>query len=278
MQSKSKAAVKFSNKFFIGTSGWQYKSWRGDFYPRELPVKSWLAYCAENFNSIEVNSSFYHLPKPEVLRSWAATVLPINSRFQFALKLYMRFTRFKKLLLEKDDLRLLGDFLKSARELGPALGPILVQLPPNLKFDPDRLKNFLQAANKIAARLTGPARLGSGRLAAPKKRKNRFRFAIEFRHSSWLQPKTYKILKQAQAAFAISDAPRWPTVMLKTADFVYIRFHGKPQMFASPYGRTALKKWAKKILALKPGKVYGYFNNDAWGHAPHDALTLAKLL
>lgn len=238
----------------IGTSGWQYRRWRGDFYPADLPAKHWLRFTAENFNSVEVNSSFYRMPKPEYLRTWGEIARQANPDFLFSLKLYMWFTRFKRLRLAAEDLRILQDFLKNSKQLGKSLGPILIQLPPGLKCSLEILEKFCKQLKTCARKLGG-----------------KFLFAIEFRRKSWLVPEVYAILKKYKIAFVISDSPRWPTDIVRTADFVYVRFHGQPQLFASPYAKTDLEHWAEKILALKPKTIFAYFNNDALGHAPFDA-------
>jgi uncharacterized protein YecE (DUF72 family) len=103
------------------------------------------------------------------------------------------------------------------------------------------------------------------------------KLAVEFRHKSWLDKETYKFLKKKNIAFVISDSPQWPTDIVKTADFVYIRFHGKPHIFASKYERKELQRYAKEIKKLKPKILFAYFNNDAEGHAIEDALEFQKL-
>lgn len=249
-------------KVFIGTSGWQYKHWKGDFYPEDIPIKNWLQFYIQNFNSVELNSSFYRMPKKEHFIKWAKIASAISPKFIFSLKLYLYFTRYKKLNLEKKDLKLLEAFLKYSSFLGKHLGPVLVQLPPNFKFMPGRLEDFLKEAQKIGN---------------PSSKSAKFRYAFEFRNDSWLNTQTNLILKKYSAALVISDAPGWKSQIARTADFVFVRFHGKPQMAVSNYDNKSLRNWHDKLLALKPLELFAYFNNDALGHAPRNAKYFSDL-
>jgi uncharacterized protein YecE (DUF72 family) len=235
-------------KIYIGTSGWQYYHWRGKFYPQDLPSKDFLKFYSKHFNTVEINTTFYHFTKKETFEKWQK----VNEGFLFSLKLHRLFTHFRKLELNEEDKKILKETIESYKILGKNLGPILIQLPPSLKKDLKVLGRFLKNFEKL-------------------------KLAIEFRHKSWLDKETYDFLKNKGVAFVISDSPRWPTDIVKTADFVYIRFHGKPHLFASKYEERELERYAEEIKKLKPKTIFAYFNNDAEGHAVEDALEFQKL-
>jgi uncharacterized protein YecE (DUF72 family) len=262
-------------KTYIGTSGWQYYHWKGKFYPEDLPSKDFLKFYAKYFNTVEVNTSFYHFTKKSTFEKWitqinadyadltqtmqknisakSASSSAKSALFLFSIKLHRLFTHFRKLKLNKDDKRILKETIESYKVLGKNLGPILIQLPPSLKKDLKVLEKFLKNFENL-------------------------KLAIEFRHKSWLDKETYNFLKKKKVAFVISDSPRWPTDIVKTADFVYIRFHGKPRLFASKYEKEELQRYAKEIKKLKPKILFAYFNNDAEGYAVEDALEFKKIL
>ncbi|MFN3605522.1 MAG: DUF72 domain-containing protein, partial [Leptonema sp. (in: bacteria)] len=200
-------------KIYIGTSGWQYYHWYNKFYPQNLKSKDFLSFYSKHFKTVEVNTSFYHFTKESTFKNWLSQV-PKN--FLFSIKLHRLFTHFRRLKLNKDDKRILKETITSYKILGKNLGVILIQLPPGLKKDIKLLKIFLKKLKNLVKDL---------------------KLAIEFRHQSWLNEEVYKILKENKIAFVISDSPRWPTEIVKTTDFVYIRFHGKPKLFASKYSR-----------------------------------------
>jgi uncharacterized protein YecE (DUF72 family) len=276
-------------KIYIGTSGWQYYHWKGKFYPEDLPSKDFLKFYSKYFNTVEVNTSFYHFTKKSTFEKWKTQINTdfeqintdknyqrinsdskriktdkdnphksvLNPRksagFLFSIKLHRLFTHFRKLKLTKDDKRILKETIESYKVLGKNLGPILIQLPPSLKKDLKVLEKFLKNFENL-------------------------KLAIEFRHKSWLDKETYNFLKKKRVAFVISDSPRWPTDIVKTADFVYIRFHGKPRLFASKYEKEELQRYAKEIKKLKPKILFAYFNNDAEGYAVEDALVFKEIL
>jgi uncharacterized protein YecE (DUF72 family) len=266
-------------KIYIGTSGWQYYHWKGKFYPENLQSKDFLKFYSKYFNTVEVNTSFYHFTKKSTFEKWTtqinADTTQINTDnisydqrmkyprksaldpcssagFLFSIKLHRLFTHFRKLKLNKDDKRILKQTIESCKVLGKNLGPILIQLPPSLKKDLKVLEKFLKNFKNL-------------------------KLAIEFRHKSWLDKETYNFLKKKKVAFVISDSPRWPTDIVKTCDFVYIRFHGKPHLFASKYEKEELQRYAEEIKKLKPKTLFAYFNNDAEGYAVEDALEFRKL-
>jgi len=237
-------------KLYIGTSGWQYSHWKEKFYPKNLTSKDFLKFYSKYFNTVEVNTSFYHFTKKETFERWKKEV---NKNFLFSIKLHRFFTHFRKLKLNKDDKRILKETIEGYKVLGKNLGPILIQLPPSFKKNLKIIEKFLKNFNNVI-------------------------LAIEFRHFSWLDKETYNFLSKKKVAFVISDSPRWPTEIIKTCDFVYVRFHGKPHLFASRYEKEELQRYAKEIKKLKPKTLFAYFNNDAEGYAVENALEFKKIL
>jgi uncharacterized protein YecE (DUF72 family) len=244
-------------KAYIGTSGWQYKHWNARFFPVDLPKKDWLPYLASKFKTVEVNTTFYHMARVSTFEKWKHEV-PAN--FLFTLKFYRLFTHFKKLDLDKNDLETLLAFIKNGATLGRKLGPILIQFPPSFRLDLERLQFLLAQMRKIE-----------------KKLKIKLRLACEFRHPTWFNDEVYEFMKKSNAAFVITNSPAWPSKVIKTADFVYMRFHGRTKLFASNYTEKELRDWAKILKNLKPKELFCYFNNDANAYAADNALYLAKL-
>ena len=242
-------------RLLIGTSGWTYSSWKGIFYPSDLPSRHYLEFYAREFSSTEVNYSFYHLPRPSTYGKWAAQV---PDQFLFALKASRFITHVKRLV---DVEEAWVTFVQNALAVGSHLGPILLQFPPSFRCDRPKLAAFLRIAQR----------------SAPKSRP--VRLVFEFRHESWFSEQTYSLLRRHKAALCIADSPRYPRRDVVTADFVYLRFHGRTDLFASKYTDSELAEEAKQIRRyLRDGlDVYVYFNNDAFGHAVANARTLNHL-
>jgi uncharacterized protein YecE (DUF72 family) len=229
----------------VGTSGYQYPHWAGDFYPDDLPGRRWFDHYAERFDSVEINNTFYRLPEPEVFDRWRERA---PAGFRFALK-YSRYATHLKHL--KDPEEPLERFLERAERLGSRLGPILVQLPPHWRADPERLDAFLRLAPR------------------------RHRWAVELRDESWLRQEVYEVLRRRRAALVIHDLiDRHPDEL--TADWTYLRFHGRS--YGGSYSHQALSARARCIRRwLRQGRdVYAYFNNDVGGHAPRNAAQLRR--
>jgi uncharacterized protein YecE (DUF72 family) len=243
-------------RLFIGTSGWTYSSWKGTFYPEALPSRDYLEFYSREFESTEVNYSFYHLPRPSTYEKWAAQV---PDTFIFALKASRFITHVKRLVDVEEPWT---TFVQNALAVGAHLGPILLQFPPSFRCDRPKLAAFLRSAQR----------------AAPKSRP--IRLVFEFRHESWFSEQTYALLRRHNAALCIADSPRYPRRDVVTADFVYLRFHGRTDLFASKYTDSELAEEAKQIRRyFRDGlDVYVYFNNDAFGHAVANARTLNHLL
>jgi len=266
----------------VGISGWRYAGWRGDFYPPGLPQRRELAYVAERLNSVEINGSFYALQRPQSYAAWRDTT---GDDFVFAVKGGRFLTHMKKLVGVETAL---ANFCASGLlALGPKLGPILWQLPPQLGFDPGRVEAFLAGLPRTAGEV---ARLGTRHDAkVPEDRAlvtapdpdQPIRYAMEVRHASFRDPAFPALLRRHEVALVVADtAGRFPYLEDVTADLVYIRLHGDTELYTSGYSDAALDRWATKIStwANAGHDVYAYFDNDVKVRAPYDAMGLSARL
>jgi uncharacterized protein YecE (DUF72 family) len=238
-------------KVHVGTSGWNYPSWPGVFYPEKLPGRAWLAFYAREFSTVEVNYSFYRLPDPKAFARW---VEQVPQDFTFSVKASRFISHIKRL---QGVAKAWRAFVSRAMALKAQLGPVLVQLPPHFPKDTARLDRFLKQAAPSVPRLV-----------------------FEFRNDSWLTEEVYDLLRRHNTALCVADSVRYRRVDVITADFTYIRFHGRSKMFASHYTKAELAKEARKIRRHVDNglDVYVYFNNDAKGYAVKNARTLIGLL
>jgi len=234
----------------IGCSGWQYRHWRGDFYPADVPATKWFEHYASVFDTVEINNSFYRLPERATFASWARRV---PRAFEFAVKASRFLTHMKKL---KDPDEPLDRLFSRMRALGTHLGPVLYQLPPGWKRDTGRLSAFLDALPRDA------------------------RHVIEFREASWYSPEVFQLMERRAVALCLHDMPGSATDRERVGPFVYVRFHGSGAKYGGAYSRQRLRGWASWLRARRDERcdVYAYFNNDIGGHAPRDALALRALL
>lgn len=239
------SAAHAAARSWIGCSGWQYKHWRGAFYPADLPQARWLEYYTQRFDTVEINNSFYRLPESATFLAWRERA---PRGFVYAVKASRFLTHLKKL---KDPAAPLALFFSRADQLGPALGPVLYQLPPRWPANLERLTTFLKTL--------------------PKRR----RHAIEFREASWYTDEVFALLKRYHVALCLHDMRGSATGRRRVAPFVYARFHGV-ERYSGSYSDAHLAEWAGWIAAqLAEGvDVYAYFNNDVGGHAPRDAMRL----
>lgn len=237
-------------RYLIGTSGWQYDDWQGKFYPQNLPRPGWLGFYAGRFSTVEVNSSFYHLPQPETLTRWYQATPP---GFFFSLKASRFITHNKKL---RDTQEAVARLAELANMLKEKLGAVLYQLPPGLKRNDETLESFLSILPRGV------------------------RHAIEFRHPSWFEDGVEKILRRNGVGFCVFDMPGLTSPVTATADFGYVRFHGAESLYASSYTNAELKDWAGRLKALpeRVKEVYIYFNNDVAGFALDNAITVRGYL
>jgi uncharacterized protein YecE (DUF72 family) len=265
---------------YIGISGWNYPPWRGTFYPTGLPHKKELAYAASQLNSIEINGSFYSLQRPGSYQSWRAQT---PDDFVFSVKGGRFITHMKKLAGVETPLA--NFFASGVLALGPKLGPILWQLPPNFGFNPDRLTAFFNLLPRTTAAAVHLAEQHDERMqdrAWLETDADRVvRHAIEIRHKSFETPDFVKLLEEYDVALVTADtAGKWPLMEDQTAGFAYVRLHGAEELYVSGYTDEALDVWAGKVCAWGKGgrDVYVYFDNDAKVHAPYNAICLAEKL
>jgi uncharacterized protein YecE (DUF72 family) len=235
----------------IGCSGWNYPHWRERVYPRGLPARAWLEYHARLFDTVEVNTTFYRLAKPEVVARWVAGT---PAHFVFAVKASRYMTHMKRLTdLEPG----LERFYAAIAPLvsSPKLGPVLWQLPPNFPRDEERLANAL-------------AILPPGR------------HAFEFRHRSWFTPDVLELLRAYGAALVYADHPEYPRQPLElTADWAFIRFHYGRRGRRGNYSESELREWSQRLTDVRERtEVFAYFNNDWEGFAVANARRLRELL
>src|SRR5262249_28998252 len=218
-----------------------YAPWKGPFYPEDLPNARMLAYYASKLPSVEINNTFYRMPKPELLKSWAGEV---PADFSFALKASQQITHRKRL---RECAEPVEYFFRIAGELGEQLGPVLFQLPPNLKRDVPRLAEFL-------------ALLPAGRRAA-----------VEFRHESWFGDETYDALRAHGAALCVAEAEELATPLVATADWGYLRLRRQD------YDSAMLRAWSDKIRAQAWQEAWVFFKHEDSGVGPKLALELTSL-
>jgi uncharacterized protein YecE (DUF72 family) len=264
---------------FIGISGYDYKPWRGAFYPDDLPARRWLEYASARFNSIELNGTFYSLKSPAVFQRWV-TETPARD-FVFAVKGGRFITHNLKL---RNAERSLGNFFASGiLALGRKTGPFLLQLPGTYRFDAERLDGFMRQlprssreAETVALRHDDRLRRGALVDAAANVR---YRHAFEVRHPTYFHEEFFALLREHRCGFVVADtAGKFPYAEEVTADFVYVRLHGSRELYASGYTDAELDIWATKIDTWRRGgrDVYVYFDNDIKVHAPYDAMRLAE--
>ncbi|MCD5396366.1 MAG: DUF72 domain-containing protein [Candidatus Pacebacteria bacterium] len=250
---------KGSAKIYIGTSGWVYSHWIGRFYPEDLSPKDPLKFFSKFFNTVEINYSFYHLPRPKTFENW---YLQTKKGFLFSVKVSRFITHIKRL---KDVKEPWEQFFENAKYLKEKLGPFLFQFPPSFRAEEENIKPLEKFLQLICF---NPRKSAS------------VRFAFEFRHKTWLDKKIYNLLKKHKVAWVIADSSRYPKSEVVTSDFVYVRMHGPAELFASKYSEKNLKDLAQKIKKWQKEKkdVFVYFNNDFYGYAVENALFLKKLL
>jgi uncharacterized protein YecE (DUF72 family) len=250
MQPELVSMTAAPDRVHVGCSGWVYRHWKGGFYPAELSQKRWFEHYARDFDTVEINASFYRVPLISTFEGWREKAPP---GFRYAVKANRFMTHMKKLI---DCEQPLAEFIELARRLGPTLGPILYQLPPSLHKDLQRLDAFLK-------RLPGD-----------------LEHLVEFRHRSWYEPDVLELLDAHDAGFVTHDlkgliSPRWASG--RTA---YVRFHGTGGKYRGSYSDEAMADWADWLLEQRAAgrSAWAYFNNDIGGDAIEDARTLKRLV
>lgn len=237
---------------FAGCSGFHYKHWKGSFYPDDMPEEEWLSYYTRHFQTVEINRSFYSLPKEKDLKNWYEQT---PAHFRFTMKGSRYITHMKKLVPDKDLSTGLTHFYKSAEILEGKLGCVLWQLPGNLHRDDDKLERFCSM-------------LSPG-----------FKNVIEFRHDSWFTDAVFDILAHNEVSYCIISAPdNLPELVRSTTDTGYIRFHGKKDWYHYFYSEQEIDDWCQKLKGLNVRRMWIYFNNDAEAWAPKNALRMLQKL
>ncbi|KAB2349630.1 DUF72 domain-containing protein [Actinomadura rudentiformis] len=232
----------------IGTSGWQYADWRGVLYPSGLAQRRWLERYAESFTTVENNNAFYRLPKRETFESWRDRT---PDGFVMAVKASRFLTHMKRLREPEEPVARL---MSVAEGLGPKLGPILLQLPPTLQAEPERLAACLRCFP------------------------DRIRVAVEPRHPSWWSDEVRSVLERHRAALCWADRHSRPlTPLWRTTDWLYVRFHEGAAQPWPTYGDQALATWVSRINEAEYDEAYVYFNNDPTGAAVRNAVRFAEL-
>ncbi len=240
-------------KILIGTSGYSYKHWKGVFYPDNMSERNWLEFYSHHFSTVELNVTFYRLPKPRAFETWNSNT---PSDFRFVIKGSRYITHIKRLMSGKESIQ---KFFAVAEPLYGKLVCVLWQLPPTMKCDVQKLSQFITDLKEA-----GPP----------------VRHAFEFRHETWYVPEVFKLLKSERLILCIPDSPYIPRREVITSDYVYLRFHGGTKLYGSEYSEDEIEEWAQKIkLWIKDKKhVLVFFNNDAHGFAIKNAVQLKKML
>ncbi len=227
---------------YVGTSGYSYKEWKGTFYPEDLPAKQMLRFYGERFRTVEINNTFYRMPKASVLQAWASEV---PADFKFVLKASQRITHIQRLKDAGDSVTYL---LEVAGELKQRLGPLLFQLPPNMKKDVPRLRDFL--------------------VLLPSQR----RAAFEFRHQSWFDEEVFGLLRDHQATLCIAEAENDLEIpFVATADWGYLRLR-RPD-----YSDGGLKAWVKRVREPDWRDAFVFFKHEDEGKGPQMAKRFLEL-
>jgi uncharacterized protein YecE (DUF72 family) len=227
----------------VGTSGWSYKEWKGTFYPADLPADDMLRHYGSRFPTVEINNSFYRIPREKVLLEWAEQVPPA---FRFVLKASRRITHINRLTDEDGSL---AYFLRTVNVLGERLGPTLFQCPPSLRKDLGRLRDFLTLVPRT------------------------WRAALEFRHESWFTDEVYDVLRAHDVALVGAEEDDSATPLVPTASWGYVRLR------RTTYSDDELRAWADRIAAQPWGDAYVFLKHDEeYGAPPDPALRLVALL
>lgn len=234
-------------KYWIGCSGWQYAEWRDKFYPNDLPKKQWFNYYAEHFNTVEINSTFYHFPQAKFFEKW---YLQAPKNFKYSLKMNRMITHYKRF---KETKKLIKDFYRLTDALEEKLGCILFQLPPSMHYDFDLLERIIEQLDLSKHNV------------------------IEFRHTSWWQEEVLNYFKKYNLTFCSVSAPKLPKQIINTNKLYYGRFHGSREWFRGKYSKLTLQKFTKEIQLHNFKEVWAYFNNDIDANAPVNALEFNKL-
>lgn len=234
-------------RVWVGCSGYFYWGWRGRFYPEDAPPSRWFELYAQQFDTVEMNSTFYRFPTESTVKRWLKKAPP---NFRFTVKAPRSITHIERMGESASVARLYAVL----RGLGDHLGAVLFQLPPSLHYSPENLERVLR-----------PLEPG-------------FDNALEFRHPSWWREEVYRALDAAGAVFVSVSAPDLPERYLETAGRAYLRFHGRDTWYRYLYTEEELAAWAGRVRAGSARLVYAYFNNDPEAAAPTNAAAFRRML
>jgi uncharacterized protein YecE (DUF72 family) len=251
MQDRSEPTAPNPRVYYIGTSGWIYKHWKGKFYPQDLPQKKWFDYYANKFSAVEVNATFYGTFKDQTYHNWRERA---PQGFGYVLKAPRLITHRKYLWGVEDDIQ---TFYRSCALLEYKFQLILLQVAPNMPYDPPRLRKALSA-------FPDPSRV-----------------AVEFRRDEWLNQETLDLLKELGAAICNVDSPHQRLADSLTSNRAYLRLHGRNNWYAYNYSNAELAEIANlahSLVSKGASRVYIFFNNDFEGFAPANAMTLQSML
>lgn len=234
----------------IGTSGWHYDHWIGRFYPQKMRKENWLEFYAQHFDTVEINNTFYHMPREQTMVNWRDKV---PTGFLFAVKASRYITHIKKLHNTAEEV---GRFFVLASLLQGRLGPVLYQLPPSLHKNLERLDEFILSLQRSDNAV------------------------FEFRDKSWYDQETFDLMNRRGVALCVHDMGDKAPPRLVTGRVAYVRFHGTSGRYAGNYPDTVLQDWANWLKAQIPivRAIYAYFNNDISGHALNNARTLKQIM
>ncbi len=239
---------EISGRIYIGCSGWYYWHWKGKFYPTDTPSNQWFQIYQANFQTVELNAPFYSWPTIAAVKTWLRQA---KQSFVYTIKVCELITHVKRF---QDTADLIEDFGYIADLLGPQMGCFLFQLPPSVRYEPEMLQLILSQLD------------------------TRSRNVVEFRHKSWWNDDVFAAFKAAGAIFCSCSGPRLPDELVRTADDVYVRFHGIKQWYRHDYSDAELLVWANRVRKSGAKTTWIYFNNDRDGHAIKNAKRLAQLL
>lgn len=249
-QERAATPTPLQRRIHVGCSGWYYWHWKGGFYPEELPRADWFRHYAQSFDTVELNAPFYSWPTIAAVKTWIRQAEP-SERFIYTVKVSELITHVQRFEGTRD---LVRDFGFIADLLGPRFGCFLFQLPASFTFTPDRLEAIVGALD--------PAR----------------RNVVEFRHRSWWNDEVYRAFREHGIVFCSCSAPRLPDELVKTAEDVYVRFHGRNQWYRHDYSTEELTVWADRIRECGAHQSWIYFNNDFDGYATKNAEELLRIL
>ncbi|MDB5924588.1 MAG: hypothetical protein JWN13_3524 [Betaproteobacteria bacterium] len=247
--SRARGTAQIKPQTFVGCSGWYYWHWRDSFYPEGLPSSRWFDHYASQFRTVELNAPFYSWPTLATINTWKRQAG--RRRFTYAIKVNELITHTKRFVRTGI---LVKDFGLIADLLGPSFSCFLFQLPPSVHYTNATLKRILKQLD-------------------PRRRN-----VVEFRHRSWWNETVYKAFRESNTIFCSASGPRLPDELVKTADDVYIRFHGTKKWYRHDYTKDELAVWTERIRRSGAGRVWAYFNNDREGYAIKNARELTRQL